>query len=146
MSGVYAKGPLRFAYPENWVVEEDADTDAELAVTASSPQTAFWTVMVYDEIRDLTELVDAVASTLESEYPQLERDLAEIDADARFPDPPGAYGYDLSFAYLDLMNSALLRAFHHQGKTYLVLAQAEDHELEQAERVFRAMTMSLTAR
>ena len=146
MSGVYAKGPLRFAYPENWIIEEELDTDAELAVTASSPQTAFWQVMVYNDLRDLEELADAVASTLESEYPQLEREPAEVDPDTRYPDPPGTFGYDLSFAYLDLMNSALLRAFHHDGKTFLVLAQAEDHELEQAERVFRAMTMSLTAR
>lgn len=146
MSGVYTKGSLRFAYPENWVIDEDLDTTAELAVTASSPETAFWSVLLYEGHLSLPELVDEVAAALAAEYPQLERDPAELDADPRYPDPPGAYGYDLSFPYLDLMNSALLRAFHHQGRTFLVLAQAEDHELEQVERVFRAMTMSLIAR
>jgi hypothetical protein len=145
MSGVFQKGNLRFAYPENWTVEEDEGTDAAQAVTASSRETAFWSVMVYDEVRDLAELVDCVVNAMTAEYPQLERDTAEAAADVRYPDPPGSFGYDLSFSYVDLMSSALLRAFHHQGQTFLVLAQAEDHELERVEPVFRAMTMSLTA-
>jgi hypothetical protein len=146
MSGVYKNGHLRFAYPENWTIEEDEGTDAAQAVTASSAETAFWSVLLYEGTRNLAELVDCVVHTMMAEYPQLERDPAESTIDNRYPDPPGAFGYDLSFSYVDLMNSALLRAFHHEGNTFLVLAQAEDHELERVEPVFRAMTMSLTAR
>jgi hypothetical protein len=145
MSGVYKKGHLRFAYPENWTIEEDEETEAIQSVTASSGETAFWSVMVYEGTRELTELVNCVVETMSAEYPQLERDPAEATVDSRYPDPAGAFGYDLSFCYFDLMNSALLRAFHHQGRTFLVLAQAEDHELERVEPIFRAMTMSLTA-
>lgn len=145
MSGVYQKGGLRFAYPENWTIEEEDDSEATQAVTASSRETAFWSVMMYEGLRDLEPLVDCVAETLAAEYPQLERDPVEVCADTRYPDPPGSAGCDLSFSYLDLMNSALLRAFHHEGRTFLVLAQAEDHELEQVEPIFRAMTMSLVA-
>jgi hypothetical protein len=101
--------------------------------------------MIYEGQRDLMQLAETVVATLAAEYPQLERDPAESSSDTHYPDPPGAFGYDLSFPYLDLMNSALLRAFHHLGHTYLVLAQAEDHEMEKVEPVFRAMTMSLTA-
>jgi hypothetical protein len=145
MSGVYKQGTLRFAYPENWVIEEDEETDALQAVSVLSQETAFWSVMIYEGQRDLAQMAEAVIATLSAEYPQLERDPAESSADARYPDPPGAFGYDLSFPYLDLMNSAILRTFHHRGHTYLVLAQAEDREMEQVEPVFRAMTMSLTA-
>lgn len=134
MPGIFDKNGLRFAYPDNWVVEEDDEGTADAAATANSPQTAFWSVMLYRGQRELEPLTRTVLEVLQSEYPQLEVDPAgEVDH----------VGFDVSFSYVDLLNTASIRAFHRGGDTYLVLCQAEDHELEKVEPVFAAMTASI---
>lgn len=135
MPKVYDQSGLRFVYPDNWVVEEEEPGTADVAVTVASPQTGFWSVMLYRGERDFEPLAGAVLDALKSEYPQVEVDEVE--------DAQGT-GYDLSFSYVDLLNTASIRAFHHAGNTYVILSQAEDHELPMAEQVFAAMTMSLT--
>jgi hypothetical protein len=136
--GLYEKDGLRFAYPENWTVDEDDHAQADVAVTVNSPQTAFWSVMYYHGTRDVRKLASCVLDVLKSEYPQL-----EVDEAASSIDGGDACGYDLSFSYVDLLNTATIRAFQQQGRTYLVLSQAEDHELPVVEPVFEAMTASL---
>lgn len=132
--GSYNHNGLRFAYPDNWVVEDDEQGTADAAATANSPQTAFWSVMMYRGERDLEPLTRTVLEALQSEYPQMEVDPAgDVDH----------MGFDVSFSYVDLLNTASIRAFHRDGDTYLVLSQAEDHELAKVEPVFAAMTASL---
>lgn len=146
MPGVYQKNGLRFAYPENWTLDDSTTEGADASVTVTSPATAFWSVMRYHGHHDLAELAGCVADTLREEYPQSECEPADDDRDSPYPDPQGAFGYDLSFSYVDLMNTATIRAFHHEDDTLLVLAQAEDHEIGQVEPIFRAMTTSLVAK
>lgn len=135
MPGIFSSDGLRFAYPDNWVAEQDESDSADVAATVTSPNTAFWTVMYYRGEQEVQPLANAVLEALQSEYPQLEVDeVAELE---------DGCGYDLSFSYVDLLNTASIRAFHHQGATYLVLCQTEDHELEVVEPVFAAMTASL---
>lgn len=133
--GFYDKAGLRFAYPDNWTIDDDDQSSADAAVTVLSPATAFWTVMLYHRQLDVRELADAVLEALQSEYPQTEVDTTEATAEA--------HAYELSFQCLDLINTAFIRAFQHGEQTYLVLSQAEDHELEVAEQVFDAMAASL---
>lgn len=139
MPELYEKGGLRFAYPENWTVDDDDQGNADVAVTVHSPQTAFWTVMWYHDPRDVRKLADCVLAALRSEYPQLEVD--EIPASSM---GEVVCGYDLTFSCFDLMNTATIRAFQQSGETFLILSQAEDRELPAVEPVFRAMTASLT--
>ena len=139
MPGLYEKQGLRFAYPDNWTVDEDDESgQADAAVTVNSPDTAFWSVMYYRGKRDVRELATCVLDALKDEYPEVEVDEATAAIDGG-----DACGYDLSFSYVDLLNTATIRAFHHTGQTYLVLSQAEDHELPVVEPVFEAMTASL---
>ena len=49
----YDRSGVSFAYPENWGLEEEHDEDARVNLTLSSPNTAFWTLMVYAETLDL---------------------------------------------------------------------------------------------
>ncbi len=138
MPGLYEKHGLRFAYPDNWTVDEDENSQADAAATVTSPNTAFWSVMYYRGERDVQQLATVALDALKSEYPQMEVDEASTHADVG-----SACGYDLSFAYVDLLSTATIRAFQHTGGTYLVLSQAEDHELPVVEPVFEAMTESL---
>lgn len=135
MPSTFNSDGLSFAYPDNWEVEEDESDSADVAVTVTSPQTAFWSVMYYRDEQEVEPLATAVLEALKSEYPQIEVDEVAV--------PDGGCGYDLSFSWVDLLNSASIRVFHHQGATYLVLSQSEDHELPVAEPVFAAMTASL---
>ncbi|MCO6046882.1 hypothetical protein NG895_23530 [Aeoliella sp. ICT_H6.2] len=139
MPQFYDKHGLRFAYPDNWTVEEDAQGTADAAVTVTSEHTAFWSVMLYRGERDLEHLAGTVVGALKSEYPQVEVDEVNIMSDGA-----PVCGYDLSFSYVDLLNTACVRAFYHAGDTYVVLSQTEDHELAAVEPVFAAMTASLT--
>ena len=138
LHSVYEKQGLRFAYPENWTAEEDSDSNATAAATVTSPDTAFWTVMYYRGDHDAEQLTEAVLEAFKAEYPQLEVDPADdLDSDG------ASFGFDLSFSYVDLLSTAMIRSFDQPDGTYLVLCQAEDHELEAVEPVFAAMTASL---
>ena len=137
MPGLYEKDGLRFAYPDNWTIDDEETGSAAAAATVNSPQTAFWTVMLYEGLRNTQELADCVLEALQSEYPQLEVD--RIDS----PDDDVGCEYQLSFCYFDLLNTATIRSFHDRDRTFLVLTQAEDHELATVEPVFDAMTASL---
>jgi len=52
-------------------------------------------------------------------------------------------GYDLSFFYMDLTNTALVRCLRSDRATYAVFCQAEDREFDEVRTVFQAITASL---
>ena len=52
-------------------------------------------------------------------------------------------GYDLLFYCLDFIVSAKVRSFSLDGRTYVLLSQAEDSEFERISPVFSAITTSL---
>ncbi|MEN1680727.1 MAG: hypothetical protein AAGJ46_14155 [Planctomycetota bacterium] len=138
MPAIYDENGVRFAYPDNWTLESPPDDEAELQLTVASPETAFWSLSIYPGLRDVRELLEQVLEAMQSEYPALEHDPADSIVDGS-----PVVGFDLSFYYLDLTNSAQIRVFHRERSTCLVLAQAEDHEYDQLESVFEAMTTSL---
>lgn len=138
MSSVYENQGLRFQYPENWTIEESRDEDGALQLTVSSPNTAFWSLSVYPERRDVRLLLEEVLQAMQAEYPELEHEAAD-----HWIEKTPLAGYDLNFYYLDLTNTAIVRVFQIKDSTCLLLAQAEDHELEVAEPVFQAMMSSL---
>jgi len=136
----YDRAGLSFAYPENWVLEEDRDEQARLNLTVTSPNTAFWTLIVYAEVLDLTHVVDHAVEALKAEYPELEADEAGEEVAGQ-----PLRGQDARFFYLDLTSTARVRACHRGAATYLILCQAEDREFEAVEPVFGAITQSLLA-
>ncbi|MEM6329166.1 MAG: hypothetical protein AAF790_02840 [Planctomycetota bacterium] len=138
MSAIFDQAGVRFAYPENWTIESPPDDEAELQVTASSPATAFWSLSVYEGLRDTRALLEEVLQAMQAEYPALEHDPADEIVDGT----PVA-GYDLSFYCLDLTNTAWVRVFHRRRSTCLLLCQAEDQEFDDVEPVFEAMTACL---
>lgn len=138
MPSVYDEAGIRFQYPETWELEDADDEEARAQITVSSPDTAFWSLSVYPGLRDVRSLLNEVLQAMQSEYPELEHH----QADEQINELP-LVGYDINFCYLDLTNTALVRVFHHQDATCLLLCQAEDHELKTAGPVFRAMTQSL---
>ena len=137
---VYEHSGLRFAYPENWRLEDETGDEARLQLTVESPDTAFWTLAVYDGEIEPDSLAQQAVEAMRAEYPDLEASTAEetiagIDL----------VGHDVNFICLDLTNTAQVRAFRLEGQTLLVLAQAEDRELKTASLIFTAMIQSLVS-
>lgn len=138
MTAIYENDGIRFVYPENWTLEDPPDDEADLQVTVSSPETAFWSLSRYPGLRDLREVAGEVLQAMQAEYPTLESDPADTIIDGT-----SVVGYDMSFYCLDLTNTAQVRVFHRQGATCLMLCQAEDREFQEVQAVFDAMTTSL---
>lgn len=138
LSANYDRNGIQFAYPENWLLEEDSDPEARLHLTLTSPSTAFWTLIVYPEVLDLPHVLDEAVAALKKEYHDLEtHDAPQQIAGESLP------GRDANFICLDLTSTASFSASHRGASTYLIMFQAEDREFERVEPVFRAITQSL---
>ncbi len=143
MFSVYDKSGLHLAYPENWTLEETLATTAggeepAVQLTVSSPNTAFWTLAIFEGQHDLSGIVEQVIGALLAEYPDLEQSpVTETIAGQSL------VGQEVNFICLDLTNTAQVRACHHGDTTLLLFSQSEDRELETVGPVLQAMTMSL---
>jgi hypothetical protein len=128
---------VRFAYPDNWQLEEQAVAGGQ-SVTVSSPGGAFWWLDVHPADADLAQLAKAVVEGLRQEYNNI-----DIEAVIDEVDEQELIGYDVNFYCLDLTNTAQVRGFQTEAATYVMLWQAEDREFEEVEPVFQAITTSL---
>ncbi|NLE39872.1 MAG: hypothetical protein GX621_17775 [Pirellulaceae bacterium] len=137
MSTEFAEMGVRFLYPEGWTLEREKRHPECRSVTVSSPATAFWTLSVHPRAADPAELVEAAALAMREEYKELESEEVSEEIVGY-----SLIGRNLSFYYLDLTNTAWIRCVRTDRATYTVFCQAEDHEFDQLEDVFRAMMVS----
>lgn len=137
----YDQHGVSLAYPENWTLEEETDEEARVTLTIASPNTAFWTLVVYAEVLDLDHAVSQAIDVLRLEYPEL-----EIVAVSESVGGTEFVGQDANFFLLELTNTARVRACHHGESTYLILCQSEDRELARVDGVFQAITQSLVTK
>ncbi len=129
---------VSFQYPDNWTLDDADALAGRESVTVYSPGGAFWSVAVHPRSRDPARLAMAAVKAMEEEYEGLESEEArEIVAGRE------TLGYDMSFFYLDLTNTARVRCLRTPTATYCVFCQAEDREFDEVRTVFRAMTARL---
>lgn len=141
MFATYKHQGVSLAYPENWTLEEETDEEARVTLTIASPNTAFWTLVVYSEVLDRDHAVTQAIEALSQEYPGLETaPVAETIGGTEF------IGQDANFFLLELTNTARVRACHHNGATYLILCQSEDRELAKVDSVFQGITQTLVTK
>ena len=136
MPGVFDKHGIRFQYPENWTLDESES--GENSVTVYSPEGGFWNVVWRDLSEDPHELAVEALEILKKEYSETESEPATETIAGR-----EISGFDVSFYYVDLVNTAVIRTFRTREASCLVLCQAEDREYRKVEPVFQAMTVSL---
>jgi hypothetical protein len=137
MPSVYDKMGITFQYPENWELDERDALQGERGVTVYSPGGAFWSVLLQPASVDPMQAARTALAALRKEY--------ELDAEEA-QETIGRHelvGFDANFYYVDLTNTAYIRALRTRSTTYLILCQSEDRELREVEAVFRAMTTSL---
>lgn len=145
MPAVYDCMGVKFLYPENWTLDDGVDDEEspdarQNSVWVYSPGGAFWSVSIYPPNRAATELAAEVLHTLRSEYESVAFDSETVTETVEGQD---MVGYDMSFIYLDLTSTAVVRGFTTPRATYVVFFQAEDRELAEIRPVFDAMTTSL---
>jgi hypothetical protein len=132
---------ISFQYPENWTLEEEEMEDLpeeHHVVTVYSPGGAFWEVTIHPRSSNPKKMASAVAKAMKEEYEGVEvEDAADslLDHDL--------IGYDFSFIYLDLINTAQIRGLQDTKCTYTIFCQGEDREFQAIHPVFQAMTVSL---
>jgi len=137
MTAVFENSQIRFLYPENWTIAEDGTMDPP-TVTVQSPNSGFWTLMMYSDEYEPDELAMQVVAAMDEEYEALESspttlELGDITAE----------GYEMYFSCLDLVVSAKTFAVRHNDMTLLILWQGETRDFDELELVFRAMTQGM---
>ena len=133
----YNKSGIRFQYPDNWQLDDTATSADCQMVSVSSPGGAFWTVSRHTRLADTKELAQAAVEAIRQEYAEIEvEDAAETIADHRL------VGYNLSFYYVDLTNTAWIRCLRADRATFTIFYQGEDRELAERQAVMQAMTIS----
>jgi len=138
MPAVYQQFGVRFLYPENWSVLDEETGDWPRTVTLQSPETGFWTLQVFPPDQEARQAVLAIIESIREVYPDLEvLPAKETIADAE------AKGVDIAFFYLDLLVEARIRCVKTPSGVVLWHCQAESHEFDTLEPVFRAISTSL---
>jgi len=138
MPAVYEQFGVRFLYPENWSLLDEETDEWPRTVTLQSPETGFWTLLVYPPNHDARQAVLAVIEPIREVYPDLEvLPAKETIADAE------AKGVDIAFFYLDLLVESRIRCVKTPSGVILWHYQAESREFDTVEPVFRAITTSL---
>jgi hypothetical protein len=138
MPAVFAQGPIKFLYPENWRIAGQSFDSTPQVVELQSPGSAFWTLHVYPADSDAVELVDEFRDAMQAEYENLEAEEIE----ETWEDEP-VVGYDLSFYCLDFLITAKVRCWRMGNSLVLIHSQAEDRDFNEASPIFLAMTTSL---
>lgn len=128
---------VAFQYPENWTLDEEDALSGRKSVTVYSPRGAFWSISVHPSSADPLRLAKAAVDAMKAEYAELEVEQTQETIAGR-----ETVGYDLSFYYLDLTNTAWVRCIRTDRATYAVFCQGEDRDFNELEAVFRAMTTS----
>jgi hypothetical protein len=138
MPARFDKLGISFQYPDNWTLDDSDALLGHRAVTVYSPGGAFWSVAIHSGSMQPAKLAAAVVEAMKKEYAWLEAEEAEETVAGR-----ALLGYDLTFYYLDLTNTAWVRSVRLGSTAYTIYCQADDREFNQIQRVFQAMTISL---
>ena len=134
---VYRKHGIRFRHPGDWTVTEEAGPD-ELTISIQSHGTSFWTLTLFEDAPDPTDILETAITAYRDEY----TDLDESEPPELLPVPIA--GREIDFVCLDAVNWAMLIAFRTNRRTVLVVAQATDYESKLTRPVMELMTKSFS--
>ena len=140
----YSQHGIYFAYPENWMLEEDEMETIEGGLSVSNVHGAFWTLKKYPFGTDPDVIAREVVATMRSEYADIEWDRFEKVICDKF-----VVGFEMTFFYLDLVNLATVLCFEQKEQTFAVFWQTgnqliiADNETVPVEKVMEAITYSL---
>jgi hypothetical protein len=132
----YQAHGISFSYPGHWDLSEESRDEALTASVGDSG--AFWTLTVLRRRPRAEKVLDEAVQAFREEYEELD----EYPVGATIGGE-SALGRNLEFVALELVNCVFLRALEIGGKTLFVMAQVTDHEREDFEPIFNAITNSV---
>jgi hypothetical protein len=133
----YCRGGVSFRYPSSWDVSEEG-TEGQRTITLQTAGASFWSLTIFADRTDPERIVQSVLQAFRDDYEDV--DVYPMQ-DTILEQPTAAA--DLDFVYLDLVNSAVIRAFQTETASALVIYQGTDHELAVLKEQFDAVTQSL---
>lgn len=141
----YDKHGIYLAYPENWILLEEAMETAEGSLTLNSPQGAFWLLRQHPVGTGLREIAGEVLKMMQEEYEEIE--FEELEEQSFGID---IFGYEMNFFYQDWTSTAKVRCFSHENRVLAVFWQTGDRMMIMAgedplpsEKVLEAISFSL---
>ncbi|MEO1994591.1 MAG: hypothetical protein ABGZ17_04885 [Planctomycetaceae bacterium] len=133
----YDQHGISFRYPTDWELDEQSHEDG-LTITVSSSESVFWSISLFPTRPPPDHVLQTALAAFRQEYPELDESAVETE----LCDAP-AWGWNLEFVCLDLINIVVLRAFRTGRFTALVLFQGMDRELELVREQVNKITDSL---
>ncbi len=139
MTATYQKRGLKFLYPENWKLTDEADTDLPCSISLETPDGgALWAVHLYEIDSDPDEILKATLATLQETYPDLEITPCQTDFAAA-----NGTAVEAMFYCLDFLIRARLQVIPNRDYQLLFWFQAEDREFDKLELIFQALATSV---
>lgn len=137
MDQLYRGHGVQFRYPGFWELSEES-SEGSVTVSVATGETAFWCVTLMSDRPPVDEVLRTTRQTYETEYPEL--DIYEVNESI------SAYetrGFDVEFVCLELLNTAVIRAFRTGRFTVLILFQGLDDELTEVRGGLEMISQSL---
>jgi len=137
MAHCYDRFDVHFEYPSGWLVEED-ETREFVCVSVQSPATAFLTLIIYSCPGEHDTVMQEALDAMRDEFSDMDQKRAWQTLGGH-----RATGHDLSFCSLDLINTCAIRSFSTSDRTFLLMYQATDGDLGEAQPEFDRICQSL---
>jgi hypothetical protein len=126
---------LELLYPENWVVEEESQSNT---ISFSSPSGAFLSLT---RPPDIQAAFERARITMEQEYGEM-----EVEPSSRLLEEALLEGLAQRFVYLDFIVTSYLYRLEMDSPDFLLILvqmQAEDRDMDRQQAVFDAILVSL---
>ncbi len=128
---------ISFQYPGHWeLTEEQGDETVTISVGDAG---AFWSLTILNRRPHAEHVIEEAVKAFEDEYEEVD----SYPLHARLAGE-SAQGKNLEFMAMELVNCVSLLSVEIGGRTLLVMSQVTDHEQDQFNPFFDAITASVT--
>lgn len=136
---IYREHGIQFDIPQGWDVDEQTSDDGDTTITLSDGA-AFWSLTLLWDRPAVEHVLSEAASAFAEEYEDLEQDEVQKSICGR-----EAFGLNIRFVCMELINNVYLRCFRTGRFTGFVMYQMTDHEQKYYLPFFEEILESLDA-
>lgn len=140
MPAIYHHAHFNFLYPENWLLSESDSVDEQGGqhISLESPSGGMWMLSVLPAAANPETLVREAKSVIDEQFENVDWSVADATV---YGDE--AIGLDGFFYSLDLLVGVKIRCVQTLDRTFVIVIEAESHDLDQNAAVFDAISYSL---
>jgi len=135
----YDRNGLRFAYPENWRLDERDEIGEPLDLHLDTPGGGFWNLTIPGGLSPGEASLQALKG-IEAEFMDVEHEGASLDLHGTL-----WHGFEVRFFCFDYLVEGRIWSCRAPGRTLVCHYQAGQAEFDKQDRVFQAVMASLFA-